>query len=74
MTHAPVITKHSVLDVQVCVPVDWKDDKIIEFVQQECGNTEWHVRKEGSRLLGGDPERARCHDREGFVHLMIDFL
>ncbi len=32
----------------------------------------WQIRKKGDPLLGDDPERQPCDDREGFVHIMLD--
>ena len=74
MTQEAEVTRHGILDAQVCVPSDWTDEQVLEFVQRKCGNTAWTIRKEGSRLLGSDPERNPCKDREGFVHIVADFL
>ena len=79
---AQVIGKYP-LGVQVCVPDNWTDDQVTEFANLEvlCGvSTGWLIRKEGHRLLAGDPERAPCGGhgggpgREGFVHIMLDVL
>lgn len=72
--HEAAVTRHGVFDVQVCVPKDWTDEQVIEFIQRECGNTEWGIRKEGSKRLSGDPERNPCDDRPDFVHIVADFL
>ena len=72
--YEPTITRHGIMDVQVCVPADWIDKQVIDFVKSQVGNTMWSIRKEGSKFLGGDPERAKCSDREGFVHIVVDFL
>lgn len=68
------VTRRGLLDVQVCVPKDWTDEQVLEFVKQQMGNTMWSIRKEGSKRLGGDPERNPCDDRPDFVHIVADFL
>lgn len=69
------ITREYPLGLQVCVPEDWTDEQVKEFADRErlCGTTHgWQVRKEGSELLGGDPERVKCTGRDGHVHVMLD--
>jgi len=68
------VTRRGVLDMQVCVPVDWSDKQVKEFAQKEMCGTDagWCIRKEGSKLLNGDAERTTCEDRSGFVHIMLD--
>lgn len=75
MTYAPDIINHNVLSVQACVPADWKDKQITDFVEEECGSTDWNVRKkDSSRFAFNEPARARCSTRQGFVHVVVDFL
>lgn len=73
---APVVTSRGgVLGMQVCVPRDWSDERVREFANSEniCGTTSgWQICRQGSRMLGSDPERAACGQREGFVHIMLD--
>jgi len=69
------VTKRGPLDMQVCVPADWDDDKVVVFANEKhpCGTeTGWHIRREGSRLLNGDPERQPCQRMAGHVHIMLD--
>lgn len=69
------VIKHGALSRQVCVPKEWSDERIERFTNAEslCGTEGgWKIRKEGSELLKGDPERVPCSNRPGFVHLMLD--
>ena len=71
----PVVTKFGILDMQACVPKDWSDEQVVGFAETNhpCGTSAgWHVRKEGSELLAGNPERVACSGRNGFVHVMLD--
>ena len=63
------------LDMQVCVPKDWTDEQVIAFAEKEnpCGTKYgWHVRKEGSKLLGACHERVPCEKFENMVHIVLD--
>ena len=69
------VTKHGLLDMQVCVPKDWTDEQVIEFAEQKypCGTTNgWHIRREGHELLSGSPERVQCAQDQSSVHIMLD--
>jgi hypothetical protein len=69
------VTRHGVLDMQVCVPADWDDHAVKRFADREnlCGTSNgWFVRKEGDNALAGSPERVPCDSRPGFVHIMLD--
>lgn len=69
------VTRAGLLGMQVCIPAAWTDEQAKEFADAEnfCGTANgWQVRKEGSALLNGDPERCPCAERAGFVHLMLD--
>lgn len=71
----PEITRTGALDMQVCVPSDWTDDRVLRFAELEnpCGTQHgWQIRREGSPLLNGAKERVPCASREGFVHIMLD--
>jgi hypothetical protein len=75
MTEAPEVTRLGVLDLQVCVPHTWDDDKIIGFAEREypCGTScGWFIRKEGNKRLDGHPERVECASRDGYVHVMLE--
>jgi hypothetical protein len=70
----PGVTKIGVVDMQVCVPEDWIDERIIRFAETKnpSGTYGWHIRKEGSEALAGCPERNPCAQRAGYVHIMLD--
>jgi hypothetical protein len=75
MAETAMVTKAGVLDMQVCVPTEWADEKVREFAERNypCGTTNgWHIRREGDRLLSGSAERVDCGVRSGFVHIMLD--
>ncbi len=70
-----VVTYKGILDMQVCIPKEWNDYKVIEFAEKEnpCGTTGgWGIRREGSERLGGSPERAQCDKESGNVHIMLE--
>lgn len=69
------ITRAGALDMQVCVPSRWSDEQIKLFADTEnfCGTENgWRIRKNGSDLLRGAPERNPCACRTGFVHVTLD--
>jgi len=71
----PEVVRTNLVDMQVCVPEDWDDDEVKTFADREnpvCVPAGWDIRKEGSKFLGGDPERNPCQRREGFVHITLD--
>jgi hypothetical protein len=71
----PEVTIEGLLDMQVCVPEDWTDVQVEDFANKEnyCGTKSgWRIRREGSKLLGGTPERNPCSERKGFVHVTLD--
>ena len=69
------VTRAGALDMQVCVPSKWTNKQVVDFANRSnlCGTKNgWHVRKNGDRLLNGDPERQPCSGRVGYVHVMLD--
>lgn len=71
----PEVVRTGFLDMQVCVPKVWSDEQVVEFLESEqpCGTINgWMIRREGSELLAGSPERAQCCDNSEFVHIMLD--
>lgn len=61
--------------MQVCVPEGWTDVQVEDFANKEnyCGTKSgWRIRREGSKLLDGTPERNPCYERKGFVHITLD--
>lgn len=75
MEEKAVVLRKCLLSCQACVPSDWDDRRVTDFVNTEnpCG-TElgWAMRKQGDPNLAGCDERVNCRDREGFVHIMFD--
>lgn len=75
MPEPPVMTKHGLLDCQVCVPADWSDKEVVAFAEREfpCGTENgWQIRREGDPDLRGAAERVPCQQRESCVHIMLD--
>lgn len=75
MNELPQVTRQGALDVQVCVPAAWTDEQVKAFADAEypCGTMNgWGIRREGSKLLAGAPERVNCASRLGYVHIMLD--
>jgi hypothetical protein len=71
MSEAEVL-RHSLLNLQVCVPEEWCDDEIVAFAESECpcGTTNgWFVSTE--QLPSGDEPRVACANRDGFVHVVL---
>lgn len=70
----PTVTQTGVLDMQVCVPSDWKDQQVVKFanLQNPCGTISgWSIVRKGSKWLAGDPERKTCDDDSDMVHIML---
>jgi len=75
MTNKAEVTQIGLFDMQVCVPEDWPDNKVMAFADQEnpCGTEGgWFIRRAGDKALTGADERVLCGERRGFVHLMMD--
>jgi hypothetical protein len=69
------VTRMGVFDMQVCVPQDATDEQVEAFAEEQypCGTTAgWQIRREGSELLQGAPERRPCEERAGHAHIMLD--
>ena len=63
------------LDMLVCVPKGWPDKKVIAYAESEwpCGTENgWGIRREGSELLAGCPERIKCACDYNKVHIVLD--
>ena len=70
----PEVSRMGFLDMQVCVPSSWDDKSVKDYADKNnlCGTVNgWAIRKESSNLFGS-PERVKCHDKEDFVHIMLD--
>jgi hypothetical protein len=64
-----------VFDLQVCVPVDWTDEQLTEFAneQVEAGTTNgWVMMHNGNKYLEGDPERVPCAEKANFIHARLE--
>lgn len=71
----PMTVRRNPLSTQVCVPSEFSDEQVLEFAEAEspCGTSNgWCIRREGDDMLGGDPERNVCDERENCVHIMLD--
>jgi len=71
----PEVTRKGILDMQVCVPMNWIDEQVLLFAENEntCGTKNgWHIRKEGDKYLNGSHERVQCEERVNYVHIMLD--
>lgn len=69
------VTRTGALDMQVCVPVDWLDQQVLDFANKmnPCGTEHgWHIREKGDPALAGAPERVPCEGRSHHVHIMLD--
>lgn len=69
------VTKRGALDMQVCVPAGWSDERIKAFADREnpCG-TElgWQIRRQGDKALAVANERVQCASLPTNVHIMLD--
>jgi hypothetical protein len=73
-TSGAVVTRTGALDMHVCVPGGWTDDRIKTLAGTEnvCGTmVGWQIRKD-AKMLNGSPECNPCSDRNGFVHVTLD--
>ena len=69
------VTRSGALSMQVCVPNDWHDERVVSFAEQEnpCGTDYgWFIRRQGDKLLAGDDERSPCDMIAEHVHIMLD--
>jgi hypothetical protein len=75
MSNKPQTMRVGIFDMQVCVPEEYTDEEVKNFADFDCPcGTEhgWQIRREGDLNLSGDPERRKCAEREGYVHIMLD--
>lgn len=71
----PTVSKYGILSMQVCVPKTFTDQEILSFAEKEfpAGTSAgWSIRREGSKLLQGAPERNQCEELPNHVHIMLD--
>ena len=71
----PEVTHLGVLDMQVCVPESWDDERVILFADRENpAGTElgWFIRRQGDAALAGADERTPCAEYSDHVHITLD--
>lgn len=71
----PQVLRMTMLAMQVCVPKSFDDEQVEKFANTDRpAGTElgWKIRKEGHKLLNGDPERVQCRDHADCVHIMLE--
>lgn len=69
------VTRRGLLDMQVCVPEHFTNGDVRDFAERAypCGTENgWQIREDGDAALAGAPERVKCQDRAGHVHIMLD--
>lgn len=71
MNEKPSVVIARVMAMQLCVPAQWTDEQVIVFAESQR-HTGWKIRKAGHPKLNGDPERAPCEDRRGYVHIAVE--
>jgi len=74
---APEVVRRGVLDVLVCVPVEFTDDQVLAFANTRTpsGTTDgWQIRRQGNPQLNGRGERMKCAVNRGHVHMVLDAL
>lgn len=70
----PEVTRHGLLNLQVCVPESYTDEQATDFANSDtpCGTTHgWQMIHTGDDHLAGDSERVKCEGRAGCVHIMF---
>lgn len=75
MNEKPEVTRHSLLGMQVCVPLDYTDAQVEDFANMNNPTgieSRWTIRRQGDPALSGCDERVQCEQRTGFVHVMLN--
>jgi hypothetical protein len=70
----PTICRKKVLSMQLCVPKDWTESKILEFAENRvpCGiESGWYLCKKDDPVLDGAEDRVSCDDRSEYVHVVV---
>lgn len=63
-----------VLGIEVCVPKNWTDEQVLEFVKADkmcVSKTGFEIVREGDKSLKGEPERRQCKIHKKNVHIML---
>lgn len=73
----PMVTRHTLLALQVCVPKEFTDEQAEEFANSARPTgieSKWQMRKQGNPDLSGCDERVQCEDgsRADCCHIMFD--
>lgn len=72
----PTVVQYTGFAMQVCVPKTFTDEQVVEFAEKShpkfFDTKSWSIRREGSELLAGDPERVTCDELPNHVHIMLD--
>lgn len=69
------ILRAGLVDCQVCVPIEWTDEQVVEFTNtmNPTGITsQWAIRRAGNHYLNGAPKRVTCAEDPTKVHIMLD--
>jgi len=69
------VTRHGVLDMQVCVPSEWDDEQVKRFAEREypCGTRNgWSIRSGDDPRNQGYPERNPCAELPDHVHIILE--
>lgn len=70
----PAVMRMTLLDLHVCVPDTWTDERTQTWVNNESpAGTEhgWELYQDGAERLVGTPSRVKCADRAGYVHRVL---
>jgi len=66
------ILRRGVFGISVCIPKDWTDQQVIDFVEADspCGTADgWQP---SARTEENCNKRIPCEDREGYMHMVLD--
>lgn len=70
----PQVLRVSLFAAHVCVPADYTDQQVEEFVNKDSPTgiaSKWRICRNGHAFLGEDAERVVCEDRKGCVHMLL---
>ena len=62
----PTVTRHALLNIQVCVPKEWSNKQAIEFAEREY--------PAGTELgwCAGRLARVNCDNGDNMIHVVLD--
>jgi hypothetical protein len=70
----PNVPRRGLLDLQVCVPVEYTDEQIEQFANaaEPTGiESSWHMRSADDPAQAGAPIRVPCTKHPENVHVML---